>query len=249
MYTGNVTSRIPASQLVVLGHFGFRYPPTWQPQDVEYSAGLPSISETAFELKISGGLNIKDTTQECPGQLFAARKCSYHTAASDTCFEVPQPPEGECIRSLVFTALYIPRDDPRPSELKSSEAFQRRLYGYEHIPNVCFQPPSIPESHVPARVTFECVFMSCETLASTPPAVFDSSSKSTATGPWPVHKWVFDDSSGHQLSFYEPQVSMANCDRSVPLQEILKYDTHIDHSHLFGSWEPSYKGHLNSWGI
>ena len=249
MYTEKVTSRIPASQLVVLGHFGFRYPPTWQPQDVEYSVEPPLILETAFELKISGGLNIEDTTQEYSGQLFAARKCNYHTAASDTCIEIPQPPEGECIRSLVLTALYIPRDNPRASETKPSGAFQRRLYGYEHMPNLCFQPPSIPESHVPARVTFECVFISRETLASIPQAVVHSSSKSEAIGPRPVRKWVFDDSFGHQLCFHEPQVSMANCDRSVPLQDMLKYDTHVDHSHLSASWEPSYKGHLNSWGI
>ena len=217
MYTGRVTSRIPASQLVILGHFRFWYPPAWQPHDVEYSVEPLLLSETTFKLKISEGLNIKDTTQEYPQHLFTARKCSYHTAASDICFEVPQPPEGECIRSLVFTALYIPQDDPRPSELKSSGAFQRRLYGYEHIPNICFQPLSIPKSHVPARVTFKCVFMSREILASTPSAVIDSSSKSTATGPRPVHKWVFNDSSGHQLSFYEPQVSMANCDRLVLL--------------------------------
>ena len=91
--------------------------------------------------------------------------------------------------------------------------------------------------------------MSRETLASTPSAVVDSSSKSTAIGPQPVHKQVFNDSSEHQLSFCEPQVSMVNCDRSVPLQEILKYNTHVDHSYLSASWESSYKDHLNSWGI
>ena len=249
MHIGKVTSKIPASQLVVLGHFGFRYPPTWQPQDVKYSVESLSVLEIDFELKISGSLNIEDTTQEYPGQLFAARKCSHHTAASDTCFEIPQPPEGECIRSLVFAASYIPRDDPRLSEIKPSWAFQRRLYGYEHIPNICFQLPRMPESHVLARVTFECVFMSRETLASIPQTAIDNSSKSTAISSRPVHIWVFDDSFGHQLSFYEPQVSIAKCDRSVPLREILKYDTYVDHSHLPASWEPSYKGRLNSWGI
>ena len=136
--TTKVMLRVPASQLVVLGHFGFHFPPTWQPQDVEYSIEQLSLPQAAFELRIVGGININKTIQESAGQLFAARRCSYHITASDTCFEIPQPPEGDCIRSLTFTALYIPHDDPRPSEVKPSWVYQRREYGYKHMPNLCF---------------------------------------------------------------------------------------------------------------
>ena len=87
--------------------------------------------------------------------------------------------------------------------------------------------------------------MSREMLAS----ILQATINNNLTGPRPAHKWVLDGVSGHYISFYEPQVLMTNCDRSVPLQEILKYDAYVDDSDLSASWELSYKGRLNSWGI